>query len=75
MNQDSRVLVSGNLASPRRLIAGLLAQLGFLKIDEDTARRLVVRGFFADVIQEVGVPAVEERLTKAIDKELELIDE
>ncbi len=44
-------------------------------IDEDTARRLVVRGFFADIIAQVGVPGVEERLMTAIDAELELIDE
>lgn len=43
-------------------------------ISETQARRLVVRGFFADVIREIGVPAVEENLLKAIDQELEQIE-
>lgn len=40
-------------------------------ITESEARRLVVRGFFAELIQEIGVPAVEERLIESIDRELE----
>ena len=44
-------------------------------ISEDQARRLVVRGFFADLIREIGVPAVEENLLKAIDSELEQVDQ
>jgi Fe-S cluster assembly protein SufD len=31
----------------------------------------VVRGFFAELIHAIGVPEVEERLTAAIDAELE----
>jgi Fe-S cluster assembly protein SufD len=34
------------------------------------ARRLVVRGFFADVINRIGQPAVTERLTAAVEAEL-----
>ena len=44
-------------------------------ISEDQARRLVVRGFFADLIREIGVPAVEENLLKAIESELEHVDD
>ncbi|MGY4642188.1 Fe-S cluster assembly protein SufD [Cellulomonas sp. URHB0016] len=40
-------------------------------IPETDARRLVVRGFFAELIHEIGVPDVEERLLAAIEKELE----
>jgi Fe-S cluster assembly protein SufD len=40
-------------------------------IPEADARRLVVRGFFAELIQQVGVPEVEERLIAAIEAELE----
>ena len=39
-------------------------------IPEDEARRLVVRGFFADVIGQIGIPEVQERLTAAIESEL-----
>ena len=39
-------------------------------IDEQTARRLVVRGFFADVISRIGVADIEARLMAAVDEEL-----
>ncbi|MFV0460592.1 MAG: Fe-S cluster assembly protein SufD [Actinomycetales bacterium] len=39
-------------------------------IPADIARRLVVRGFFADIIRQIGVDEVEERLMAAIDDEL-----
>jgi Fe-S cluster assembly protein SufD len=35
------------------------------------ARRLVVRGFFAELVQQIGLPDVEERLLAKIDAELE----
>ncbi|MDQ1713182.1 MAG: Fe-S cluster assembly protein SufD [Frankiaceae bacterium] len=40
-------------------------------IPADEARRLVVRGFFAEVIQRIEVPALRERLLNAIEAELE----
>lgn len=43
-------------------------------ISEDQARRLIVRGFFAEIIQKIAVPAVRERLTEAIEHELELTE-
>ncbi len=39
-------------------------------IPEDTARRLVVRGFFASVVGRIGVPEIEDHLMEAIDREL-----
>ncbi|MDP9987466.1 Fe-S cluster assembly protein SufD [Arthrobacter sp. FW306-05-C] len=39
-------------------------------IPEDVARRLVVRGFLNEVIQQIKVPALEERLTEAVEREL-----
>lgn len=44
-------------------------------ITEDAARKLVVRGFFADLIRQIGVPEVEEGLMRAIEQELEQITE
>jgi Fe-S cluster assembly protein SufD len=41
-------------------------------IPEDQARRLIVRGFFGEVISKIAVPAVRERLTAAIEHELEV---
>ena len=49
-------------------------QLFYLRargIPEPDARRLVVRGFFAELVHEIGVPEVEERLIAAIESELE----
>jgi Fe-S cluster assembly protein SufD len=49
-------------------------QLFYLRargIPEADARRLVVRGFFAELIQKIGVPEIEERLIGAIEAELE----
>ncbi|WP_456786892.1 Fe-S cluster assembly protein SufD [Cellulomonas sp. P5_C5] len=49
-------------------------QLFYLRargIPESDARRLVVRGFFAELIHEIGVPDIEERLIGAIERELE----
>jgi len=39
-------------------------------IPEDQARRLIVRGFFGEIIAKIAVRAVRERLTEAIEKEL-----
>ena len=41
-------------------------------IHEADARRLVVRGFFAELIQQIGVESVEEKLMAAIEEELTL---
>ncbi|MGV0634666.1 Fe-S cluster assembly protein SufD [Mycolicibacillus trivialis] len=43
-------------------------------IPEKQARRLIVRGFFGEVIARIGVPAVQERLTEAIETELALTE-
>jgi Fe-S cluster assembly protein SufD len=39
-------------------------------IPEDEARRLVVRGFFADVIDRIGVPELEEQIMTTIEARL-----
>jgi Fe-S cluster assembly protein SufD len=39
-------------------------------VPEEEARRLVVRGFFADVIHQIGVPDVQDLLMAAIEAEL-----
>lgn len=42
-------------------------------ISEDQARRLVVRGFFADLVRQIGVSSVERGLMAAIEAELEQV--
>ena len=51
-------------------------QLFYLRsrgVSEEEARRLVVHGFFADIIRRIGVPDVEQRLMAAVESELEVI--
>jgi Fe-S cluster assembly protein SufD len=53
-------------------------QLFYLRsrgIPEEEARRLVVRGFFAELIKQIGVPDVEENLIAAIEAELKITEE
>jgi Fe-S cluster assembly protein SufD len=40
-------------------------------VPEEEARRLVVHGFFADIIRKIGVPAIEARLLETVEAELE----
>lgn len=40
-------------------------------IEEDQAKKLVVRGFLSEVIQKIGIESIEERLIAAIETELE----
>jgi Fe-S cluster assembly protein SufD len=42
-------------------------------IDEQEARRLVVMGFLIEVVQKIGAPDLEQRLTDAIEAELEAV--
>jgi Fe-S cluster assembly protein SufD len=48
-------------------------QLFYLRsrgIEEKEARRLVVHGFFNDLIRKIGVPAIEEQLVTTVEAEL-----
>ena len=48
-------------------------QLFYLRsrgIEESEARRLVVHGFFNDLIRKIGVPSIEERLVTVVEAEL-----
>lgn len=52
-------------------------QLFYLRsrgIPEEQARRLVIRGFFGEIIAKIAVPEVRERLTAAIEHELEMTE-
>lgn len=52
-------------------------QLFYLRsrsIPEDQARRLVVEGFFLDLIRRIGLPEVEARLVEALNAQLASVD-
>src|SRR5690606_11114479 len=44
-------------------------------IPPELARKLVVRGFFASLINRVGVPAISERLMATVERELAVAEE
>ena len=39
-------------------------------IPEEEARRLVVRGFFADVVERIGIPELEDQIMTTIEARL-----
>ncbi len=43
-------------------------------IPEEQARRLVVRGFFGEIISKIAIPAIRDRLTDAIEHELAITE-
>ncbi|MGV0993388.1 MAG: Fe-S cluster assembly protein SufD [Mycobacterium sp.] len=43
-------------------------------IPEDQARRLVVRGFFGEIISKIAVPEIRDRLTDAVEHELAITE-
>ena len=43
-------------------------------IPEDEARRLVVRGFFTELINKIGVPEIAERLVATVERELAITE-
>ncbi|MCB1855544.1 MAG: AraC family transcriptional regulator ligand-binding domain-containing protein [Halieaceae bacterium] len=67
MKLDTTVLASGNLASPRRIIAGLLAQLTMLQVDTAAARAIFTNA---------GLPAralAEPDFPVSLQQELEVL--
>jgi Fe-S cluster assembly protein SufD len=68
--ETGEVVGAGHASATGRFDDEQLFYLQARGIPADEARRLVVRGFFADVIRQIGVPAVEERLAAAVEHEL-----
>jgi Fe-S cluster assembly protein SufD len=68
---SGEVVGAGHASATGRFDDAQLFYLMSRGIAADEARRLVVRGFFAEVIQKIGVPALRDRLVNAIEAELE----
>ncbi|MFC4244676.1 Fe-S cluster assembly protein SufD [Gryllotalpicola reticulitermitis] len=64
------IMGAGHASATGRFDDEQLFYLQSRGITEDEARRLVVRGFLVDIIQQIGVPALEQRLGEAIEAEL-----
>ncbi|CAN5357528.1 Fe-S cluster assembly protein SufD [soil metagenome] len=61
---------AGHASSTGRFDDEQLFYLMSRGISEDEARRLVVRGFFADIVAKIGVPEIVDSLMVAIEEEL-----
>ena len=64
------VVGAGHASANGRLDDEHLFYLQARGIPLDEARRLVIRGFFAELIGKIGVPDLEERITASIEREL-----
>src|SRR5690606_14593402 len=63
---------AGHASSTGRFDDEQLFYLMSRGVTEEDARRLVVRGFFADIVAKIGVPEVVDMIMAAIEAELEL---
>ncbi len=64
------VVGAGHASTSGRLDDEHIFYLQARGIPFDEARRLVIRGFFGEMIARIGVPELEERITTAIEEEL-----
>ena len=71
--ETGEILGAGHASATGRFDDEQLFYLQSRGIPEAAARRLVVRGFFGEVLAKIGVPALRERLEAAIETELEAV--
>jgi len=72
--ETGEIVGAGHASATGRFDEEQLFYLRARGIPEDQARRLVVRGFFGEIISKIAVPAVRERLTEAIEHELAITE-
>lgn len=70
--ETGEIVRAGHASATGRFDDQQLFYLESRGITEDEARRLVVRGFFADIVGRIGVTEVEDHVMAAIDAELSL---
>ncbi len=68
--ETGEIVGAGHASATGRFDDEQLFYLRSRGISEEEARRLVVRGFFGEVIARIGVPELRERLSAAIEAEL-----
>ncbi|MBZ4558366.1 Fe-S cluster assembly protein SufD [Mycobacterium avium subsp. hominissuis] len=68
--ETGEIVGAGHASATGRFDDEQLFYLRSRGIPEEQARRLVIRGFFAEIISKIGVPEIRERLTAAIEHEL-----
>jgi Fe-S cluster assembly protein SufD len=72
--ETGEIVGAGHASATGRFDDEQLFYLQARGIPEEQARRLVVRGFFGEIINKIAVPAVRERLTEAIERELSITE-
>lgn len=70
--ETGEIVGAGHASATGRFDDEHLFYLQSRGIPEDTARRLVIRGFFGEVIAKISVPELRERLSAAVEHELEI---
>ena len=68
--ETGEIVGAGHASATGRFDDEQLFYLCSRGIDAETARRLVVRGFFADVVQRIGIDALQDRLMSTIETRL-----
>nr|WP_314844107.1 Fe-S cluster assembly protein SufD [uncultured Microbacterium sp.] len=68
------ILGAGHASATGRFDDEQLFYLQARGISEEEARRLVVLGFLTDIVQRLGIPALETELLDAIETELAAVD-
>ncbi len=71
--ETGEIIGAGHASATGRFDDEQLFYLTSRGIPIELARRLVVRGFFGDILQKITVPEVRERLAAAIEAELEAV--
>ncbi|MEU6531665.1 Fe-S cluster assembly protein SufD [Streptomyces sp. NPDC046928] len=69
--ETGEIVGAGHASATGRFDDEQLFYLMARGIPADEARRLVVRGFFAELVQQIGVEDLQSRLLERIDEELE----
>ncbi|HEX6445070.1 MAG TPA: Fe-S cluster assembly protein SufD [Streptosporangiales bacterium] len=67
------IVGAGHASATGRFDEEQLFYLQSRGIPEIEARRLVVRGFFADVIRQIDIPEVRDRLLERVEEELQAV--
>jgi Fe-S cluster assembly protein SufD len=68
--ETGEIVGAGHASATGRFDDEQLFYLCSRGIDAETARRLVVRGFFADVVQRIGIDGLQDRLMRTIETRL-----
>ncbi|ORV65869.1 Fe-S cluster assembly protein SufD [Mycobacterium gastri] len=72
--ETGEIVGAGHASATGRFDEEQLFYLRSRGIPEEQARRLVIRGFFGEIIAKIAVPEVRERLTAAIEHELAITE-